>query len=598
MINMADSPIKNSGSLVTFTLTSEGNQVKDTIEIMSLEVHHEVNRISTAILSIVDGDVSEQNFLVSESDDFKPGMKIKISAGYESDNKSIFEGKILKHAIKCDKSGNSLLTLECKSDAVKMTVGRKNAVYIDQKDSDIITTITGNYGLSSTVDATTNQFKEVVQYYATDWDFILSRAEINGMFVIPGISKTNIIKPKLTAEPVLSITFGEDIMEFDLEMDARYQLSSVKGFTWDPASQKVVQQTGSAPELNKHGNLTCEDLSKVIDLQALTLQTDAPNMEGSIKSWADAQMLKSGLSKIRGTVSFQGSADVMPGDLIKIDGVGNRFTGNAFVGSVNHTISEGDWKTEIAIGLPSEWATERTDISAPLASGFLPGIHGIHIGTVQKLDSDPSGEYKIQIKIPILQDNSDGIWARMASFYNSNSFGTFFLPEISDEVIVGFINNDPSAPVILGSVYSSKNKAPYAFEAKNNTKAIVTRTKMKIEMDEEKKVISILTPGNNKIIISDDAKSIQLKDQNSNTIEMNSSGILLDSFKDVQINAKGKISMSSVTEIDMDAKTDVKVTGLNISQTANVGFTAKGNATAELSAAGQTTVKGALVMIN
>ncbi len=107
-----------------------------------------------------------------------------------------------------------------------------------------------------------------------------------------------------------------------------------------------------------------------------------------------------------------------------------------------------------------------------------------------------------------------------------------------------------------------------------------------------------MTPGENTIVISDEDKSILLRDQHGNTVTLNSSGILLDSPKDIAMTAKGKIKIEAVGEVDISSKADVKVGGLNITNSANVGFVAKGNASAELSASGTTTVKGAMVMIN
>ena len=107
-----------------------------------------------------------------------------------------------------------------------------------------------------------------------------------------------------------------------------------------------------------------------------------------------------------------------------------------------------------------------------------------------------------------------------------------------------------------------------------------------------------MTPGNNQIVISDEDKSIVLKDQNNNMIELGPNGIVLDSPKDIKITAKGKITIDAMGEVGITSKADVKLDGLNITNTAKVGFTAKGNATAEISASGQTTVKGAMVMIN
>jgi Rhs element Vgr protein len=591
-------PAENKGSLVTISVLNEGQQINSYIHILSIRVRHEVNRVSSAVIELIDGDISGQDFPVSNLPDFLPGKKITIQAGYNSVDAVIFDGIIIRHSVKCKSDGFTLMTIECRNDAVKMTVGRKNAMYTDSTDSDLIGAVIGTYGMSPTIDATSIRIKEVVQYYSTDWDFILSRAEANGMIVTTFGSDIHVVKPNLSATPILSVAFGDSIHEFDLDIDARYQYSSVKGVSWNQATQQVALQDGSAQSLNVQGNLSAGDLSTVIGLTSLVMQTDAPTQEDTLKSWADAQLLKSELSRIRGTISFQGNSLLMPGDMLEILGIGERFSGNAFVGSITHTIGDGEWATEAGIGLSEAWFSERKNIAAPLATGLLPGIQGLHIGIVTQLDQDPNGEYMVQVSLPIMQSKVNGVWARLNAFYHSNGFGSFFLPEISDEVIVGFLNNDPSHPVILGSVYSSKNKPPYEFTAENNIKAIVTRSKIRIEMDEDKKILTIQTPANNKIVLNDDQKSILISDQNNNTIEMNTSGISLDSPKDIVVSAKGKISLSALNNIEINAKANVDVSALNISNNAQVGFTGKGNATAELSAAGQTTVKGALVLIN
>jgi uncharacterized protein involved in type VI secretion and phage assembly len=204
----------------------------------------------------------------------------------------------------------------------------------------------------------------------------------------------------------------------------------------------------------------------------------------------------------------------------------------------------------------------------------------------------------VQVTLPVTQAETAGVWARLATYYGSDGVGHFFIPEIGDEVILGFLNGDPSHPLILGSLYSSKRKPPYEPAAENNTKAIVTRSKLTVLFDEDKKAITITTPGKNKIVLNDDEKSILLQDQTGNKVTLSESGITLDSPKDIALSAKGKISLDAVGNISVASKADLKQSGLNIANSAQVGFSAKGAATAELSASGQTTVKGALVMIN
>ncbi len=597
---MADSPNTNTSSVLKLTVYTNGAKIADTVGIVSVTVTKNINRIPTARIVVLDGDMPNQKFPVSNSDDFKPGTKIKIDAGYDQSEETIFQGIVVKHGIKIDSDNYARLVVECQDSAVAMTVGRKNANFVDSKDSDAIGKLIGAYSdLSSDVDATTTTFKEIVQYYSTDWDFIMSRAEMNGLLVIVEDAKVSVKAPEASGSPILTVTYGLDLMEFDADIDARTQLASVKATAWDMKTQAVVESKEAKPQtLNKQGDLDSAELAKVLNLQTFRLQTPAAIEKTEAESWAEGQQVKSGLARIRGRMKFQGNAKAKPGVLIELVGIGTRFNGNVFVSSVSHDLSQGNWITEVEFGLSSDRFADKRDLAAPPAAGMLPGVDGLQIGVVMKLDEDPDGQNKIQVSVPVLQAETEGVWARLANFYASSGFGSFFIPEIGDEVVLGYFNDDPSYPVILGSLYSSSLKPPNELTADNFIKAIVTKSLMKVEFDDDKKIITIVTPGENKIVISDEDKSILLEDQNGNKVQLGEDGILLDSPKDISITAKGKITLDAMGEIGITSKADVKIAGMNINNAAQVGFVAKGNATAEISASGQTTVKGAMVMIN
>ncbi|ALP53853.1 type VI secretion protein VgrG [Candidatus Tenderia electrophaga] len=596
---MAESPLSNSDGVIKLTISSNGSEIDEAIQLVSVSVTKTINKIPYAKIVLLDGDMPQQDFPVSNGDEFKPGSEVEIKAGYGDSEESIFKGVVVKHGIKISGDNYSRLVIECRDPAVAMCVGRKNANYIDAKDSDVIATLIANYsGLSSDVEATTTQYKELVQYYCSDWDFMLSRAEANGLLVCCEDGKLTVKAPQTDAAAQLKVSYGQDLMEFHADLDARSQLSQVSGFSWDPKDQAIVQEQVKPQSLNAQGDLTAADLAKVLNLSDFRLQTAAPLEKSALKDWATGQQIKAGLARIRGRMKFQGSAKAKLGELIELEGVGNRFNGNVFVSSVNHDIANGNWVTAVEFGMAPDWFAEQRDLVAPPAAGLLPGVEGLQIGVVKKLDADPDGQHKVQVSLPLLQAESEGVWARLANFYASNSFGAFFIPEIGDEVVLGYLNNDPSNPVILGSLYSSKLPPPYDLSADNFTKALVTKSELKVEFDDDKKVVTILTPAGNTIVISDDEKSILLQDQNSNKVELSESGIVLDSPKDISITAKGKISLDATGEIGVSSKADVSVKGMNVNNTADVGFTAKGSASAEISASGQTTVKGAMVMIN
>lgn len=595
----ASSPQLGAEGVVRVSVSANGSALAEVVQLISLTVTRAVNTVPSARLVFADGDMPEKTFPLSDSADFKPGAAIKVSAGYGDGEETLFEGIVVKHALKFSGHNDARLVVECRDKAVRLTVGRKNANFVDQKDSDIISKLASAGGLSADVQATDIQHGELVQHYSSDWDFIVTRAEANGLLVIATDGALAAKPPATSGEATLKLTYGQDLIEFQAEMDARTQYASAQAVAWDMKNQAVVLGSDASPaSLNVQGDLDSAALAEVVGLASYRLQTAAPVSKEMLTQWAKALQLKSGLARIRGRMSFQGSAKAKVGELIELEGVGTRFSGKVFVSGLTHEIRDGNWITEAEFGVAPNWFAERSDVQAPPAAGLLPGVQGLHVGVVMKLDEDPDGEQRIQVSTPVLQPETDGVWARLLKFHGSNGFGAFFLPEIGDEVVLGYFNDDPSHPVILGSLYSSKQVPPYPLEAKNNIKAIVTRCLSKIEFNEEDKVITITTPGKNRIVLSDKDKSILLQDQNDNKVELNPGGITLDSPKDIKITAKGTITLDAVGQIGITSKADVKSAGLNVNCEAQVGFAAKGNASAELSAAGQTVVKGAMVMIN
>lgn len=598
---MATSPTTAAEGVLRVSVYSNGAPLPDTVaaNLVSVTVNRMVNTIPYARLVVSDGDMATMQFPISDAAQFKPGSLIRVDAGYGDTQTTIFQGVVMRHGMKISGPNYARLVIECRDKAAGMTVGRKNANYVNQLDSDILSTLFSNAGVSATVTATTLQNPEIVQYYCTDWDFALARAEANGMLVIVTDGAATVGPPVVSGSAALTVAYGTDLMEFEADMDARTQLASAQAVAWDPKTQTALQGAAATPPtLNAQGDLTSAQLAQVLAVPSYRLQTAAPVVAAGLKTWADAQQLKSTLARVRGRMKFQGSALATVGGLIELTGVGAHFSGTVYATGVTHELHNGNWTTDVEFGLSPQWLTQRDDVVAPAAAGLLPGVEGLQIGVVMKLDGDPEGEQRIQVSTPVMQPQTDGVWARLAKFYGSNTFGAFFIPEVGDEVILGYLNNDPSCPVILGSLYSSNHTPPYALEAQNNTKAIVTRCLHRIVFDEQNKIITVTTPAANKMILSDQGKSIQLLDENGNKIEMTPSGISLDSPGNISITAKGTITLDAVGAVSITSKADVSSTGLNVNCTGQVGFTAKGNATAELSASGQTTVRGGIVMIN
>jgi Rhs element Vgr protein len=542
--------------------------------------------------------MSQQTFPLSDAATFRPGARIKLRAGYgDSEQTTIFSGIVVRHGLKIAGANDAQLVVECYDETVKMTIGRKSALYESQTDGEAILTLLSANGLVATVASTAVAHPALVQHYCTDRDFMVARAEASGCVVVVDDGKVTVGPPVVSGEPELSVTYGMDLIEFQAELDARHQCANVTAQAWDAKTQAVLLSGEAQPnDLTDQGNLNGATLAQVLGRRPASLQTGAPWPKEALDGWAKAQQLKTGLSRLRGRLRFRGSALAKVGGLVKLQGVGERFNGSVLVTGLTHQVQDGHWVTDAEFGAPAQWFTERADIVAPAASGLIPGIEGLHVGVVLKLDADPAGEHRIQVQVP--SANIDRVWARLLQLHASNAFGAFFLPEVGDEVLLGWLNNDPDFPVVLGSLYSSKRAPPHALAADNDVKATVMRCGSKLEFNESDKMITLITPGNNKVVISDKEKSILLEDQSGNRVALGPEGITLDSPKNIKFSAKGNIDVDAASGLRLSSKADVKVRGLNVNCVAQESLVAKGSASAELSAAGQTTVKGAMVMIN
>lgn len=594
---MATSPVSETTDLVNLTISVNGTEINSAYQVTAVHITKAINRISAATIELLDGDPAQESFTISNSGDFLPGATITISAGYHDAMASVFEGIIIKQSVKARSNESPVLMVECRDKSVKMTIGRNNALFENMTDSDVMGKLIGAHGLQKSVASTSYTYKELVQYYSTDWDFLLSRADANGLIVVTDAGKVNVLKPDSSQSPVLQLTYGDTIYNFSAEVDARTQYPSVTSSAWDSKGQSVLTATSQSQGITPPGNLSSSTLADVIGLSTYPLQTAAPLEQSDIQNWANGCYTKACFSQVKGHIEFQGNALALPGKIVELSGAGDRFNGNCLVSRVKHEIASGDWRTTVDIGLNNEWFTETQDnIESPLASGLLPGISGLQTGVVKQINSDPDNAFRVLVTLPLL--NNKAVWARLATFYATSSAGAFFYPETGDEVVLGFFNDDPRYPVILGSLYSGAKSAPYTPDDKNSTKAIVTKGGVKVTIDDEKKILTLITPGNNSIVISDDAKSITLSDQNSNKIEMSSSGITIQSNASITLKANQNIDAQATANISVKATSNLTLEGLAVSGTAQTSMTMKGTAAAEFSASGPLTLKGAMVMIN
>ncbi len=124
-------------------------------------------------------------------------------------------------------------------------------------------------------------------------------------------------------------------------------------------------------------------------------------------------------------------------------------------------------------------------------------------------NKDPSKLGRVKIKIPILSDTDTTWWAPIIMLGAGKNRGWFFIPEVDDEVLVLFEHGDVNRPLVVGSLWNGKDKAPDKNPGGNPRRVIKSRQGSKITFDDEQmKIIIEDGTGKGKITFDSNANTI------------------------------------------------------------------------------------------
>lgn len=584
MTNERNIPIGSPAEVVTSTILINGEPIPGTIGISSIQLVKSVNHISAASIVIRDGSAADEDFAISSAEWFVPGNEIEIQLGYSSDEHSLFKGVVVKHGLKTRRNRSSVLKVECRDKAYQMILKKKSRYFHELTDSELCEELIAAYPLEmGTIESMDFAHACLVQVHSSDWDFLLARANACGKMLFTDDGVVHFKAPDLASEPVLSLTYGANILSFDAELDARTQWGRVIGESWDGASQELLSQEAADNPVTESGNLSSADLAEQAGLEEQLFKHAGQLPAEELQSWIDTEWLKSKLAKLRGQVSFHGFSEVKPGDLVELQGLGDRFNGLVWVSAVRHDVSQGNWTTHLQLGMEDDWL-EKWSKESPkgFAANVIPPIQGLQVGIVSALQDDPEGEFRVQVRLPLVAADDEGIWSRIATLDAGENRGTFFLPEIGDEVIVGFLNNDPRDAIVLGMLNSSSKPAAFDASDENPEKGYVSREGLKVVFNDDEKSITIATPEGKTMQLSEDSGQVLLEDEHGNSFSMSDSGIEVASSSDMVFKANGNIEFE----------------GTNLELKSNAQLVLSGAASTELNSSGVLKIEGSLVQIN
>ncbi|HEV2817337.1 MAG TPA: phage baseplate assembly protein V [Allosphingosinicella sp.] len=190
-----------------------------------------------------------------------------------------------------------------------------------------------------------------------------------------------------------------------------------------------------------------------------------------------------------------------------------------------------------------------------LADGWGGRWYGVAPALVTDI-SDPDGQGRVKLKLPWSPDGGGGqgyeAWARIATLFAGNNRGSWFIPDVGDEVLAAFEHGDPRRPYVLGGLWNGKDRPPESITSRNYKKVIRSRNGVKITLDDQdgQESLKLETPGGQKLTMKDGPGAVTIEDSNGNSVKLETSGITVTAAAKVTVNASQVAVSAGMVTVD------------------------------------------------
>ena len=386
-----------------------------------------------------------------------------------------------------------------------MDGNRNTKSFNDKTFGDIIREVTGNYSqneLKANIDFDNDvSIPYTVQYKESDYSFLSRLSNKLGQWFYYNNSQT--IYGRLKSKTI-NLTYGQNLHKFSIDIQAKPLGFEFIGY--DPSTGET--QKANSKELNfqtQGFTKSAYDTSKQMYPNVPTELYSNPLQEGMSRTHLVNRATTQLESKTAGLVIAKGESDetgIRIGDVVVIsesnfsptgnlsDGVKEQNFGSYIVTKINHTCDVSGRYSNSFEAIPD------SVLSPPYSDVFQIPQADTQTAVV-KDNNDPKGLGRVQVQMAWQKDiNSHTPWIRMTNPHAGGGKGMYYIPEIGEEVLVGFENNNAEKPYVLGSMYNGNESSGYNTEG-NDQKVIQTRSGTKIIMNDAIGSILIEDPSGN-----------------------------------------------------------------------------------------------------
>ena len=185
--------------------------------------------------------------------------------------------------------------------------------------------------------------------------------------------------------------------------------------------------------------------------------------------------------------------------------------------------------------------------------GYGGRFYGAYPAVVRDL-KDPDGLGRVKVALPWSPDGSGGsyeAWARVATLMAGRNRGSWFVPDVDDEVLVVFMAGDVRQPAVVGGLWNGVDTPPAQMDGggQNYLKALRSRNGVKLTLDDHdgQEQLILETPGGQKVTLRDGPGQIELQDSNGNSVKLEAAGVTVTTAAKVTVNAGASVEINAAT---------------------------------------------------
>ena len=502
-------------------------------------LEQKTNAHDTFSIIVPDDALDTYEGFVMENSKKLLGKKISLSYWQYGSENQVFSGIVtgLKNR---KESGYGKLVITGHSPSILLENGRADRSFEQLSLSQIVKEIEVNYPQEGKIHAEEQELNVrrvlpyTVQSQESDFGFIQRLATRYGEYFYYN-GKELIFGNK--AEPVLELSEGRELIELEFELGLKAQ--GFSGLTYDAEKGESIQHNAQEVQTEWKENA----------LQAVAVQAskqlfgNVPKsvFSGSEKSQELEEMLLKEKENRESLIWVRGrsrDSRLKNGSRAKLTDINGRAMETYRIVEIRHYYNGDEYYNEF-VGVSDVLHPPYQD------SGAFPKSHE-QMGRVVE-NADPLGLGRVRVQMMWQEAGSEKTpWIRLLQPHSGSGKGFYFVPEIGEEVLVGFQGGNAEKPYVIGTQYNGKEKSGYA-DKENNIKAVHTRS-------------------GTKIILNDSEGSILIEDPSGNTYHMDGQG-------NIKVSAPKNISFTAGENINISAGQNITTTaGMNISASAGMSY--------------------------